>query len=132
MPANHIEYIDVTPLSNGPIPAPNLNSTVPYSTIVSKIGLYNLRQQHQPSYSENEPSNEEYTRLNHNVHASTQFYDHTQHPHSHTSTPIPPMYSTLPTNGNMTSHISSSPDSQYSILSNKTSDKLTIKKTTGQ
>ena len=41
------------------------------------------------------------------------------------------MYSTLPTNGNMTSHISS-PDSQYSTLSNKTSDKLTIKKTTGQ
>ena len=59
------------------------------------------------------------------------FMDHTQHPHSHISTPIPPMYSTLPTNGNMTSHISS-PDSQYSTLSNKTSDKLTIKKTTGQ
>ena len=36
------------------------------------------------------------------------------------------MYSTLPTNGDMTSHISS-PDSQYSTLSNKTSDKLTIK-----
>ena len=35
------------------------------------------------------------------------------------------------TNGNMTSYISS-PDSQYSTLSNKTSDKLTIKKTTGQ
>ena len=33
------------------------------------------------------------------------------------------MYSTLPTNGNMT---------KYSTLSNKTSDKLTIKKTTGQ
>ena len=35
------------------------------------------------------------------------------------------------TNGNMTSHISS-PDNLYSTLSNKTSDKLTIKKTTGQ
>ena len=32
------------------------------------------------------------------------------------------------TNGNMTTHISS----QYSTLSNKTSDKLTIKKTIGQ
>ena len=41
------------------------------------------------------------------------------------------MYSTLPTNGNMTSHISSH-DSQCSTLSNKTSDKLNIKKTTGQ
>ena len=39
-------------------------------------------------------------------------------PHTHTSTPIPPMYSTLPTNGNMTSHISS-PDSQYFTLSNQ-------------
>ena len=131
MSANQIKYIDVTQLSNGPIPAPNLNSTVPYSTVVSKIGQYNLRQQYQSSYSENEPSNEEYTRLNHNVHASTQLYDRTQQPHSHTSTPIPPMYSTLPTNGNMTSHISS-PDSQYSTLSNKTSDELTINKTTGQ
>ena len=37
------------------------------------------------------------------------------------------MYSTLPTNGNMTSHISL-PDSQYSTLSNKTSDKSTTKK----
>ena len=74
------------------------------------------------------PSNEECIRL---IHASTQLYECTQHPHSHTSTPIPPMYSTLPTNGNMTSYISS-PDSQYSTLSNKTSDKLTIKKTTGQ
>ena len=37
----------------------------------------------------------------------------------------------LPSNGNMTSHISS-PDRQYSTLSNKTSDKLTIKKTKGQ
>ena len=92
---------------------------------------YSLVQQYQSSYSVNGPSNEEYARLDHNVHASTQLYDHTQHPHSHTSTPIPPMYSTLPTNGNMTSHISS-PDSQYSTLSNKTSDKLIIKKTTGQ
>ena len=92
---------------------------------------YSLVQQYQSSYLVNGPSNEEYARLNHNVHTSTQLYDHTQHPHSHTSTPIPPMYSTLPTNGNMTSHISS-PDSQYSTLSNKTSDKLTIKKTTGQ
>ena len=41
------------------------------------------------------------------------------------------MYSTLPTYGDITSHISLS-DSQYSTLSNKTSDKLTIKKTTGQ
>ena len=79
----------------------------------------------------NGPSNEEYARLNHNVHASIQLYDHTQHPHSHTSTPIPPTYSTLPTNGNMTSYISSH-DSQYSTLSNKTSVKLTIKKATGQ
>ena len=92
---------------------------------------YSLVQQYQSSYLVNGPSNEEYTRLNNNVHASTQLYDHTQHPHSHTSTPIPPMYSTLPTNGDMTSHISS-PDSQYSTLSNKTSDKLTIKKRTGQ
>ena len=69
--------------------------------------------------------NEKYIRLNHNVHVSTQLYDHTQHPHSHTSTPIPPMYSTLPTNGNMTSHISS-PDSQYSTLSNKTSETVFI------
>ena len=42
--------------------------------------------------------------LHHNVHVSTQLYDHTQHPHSHTSTPIPPMYSILPTNDNMTSY----------------------------
>ena len=61
----------------------------------------------------------------------TQLYDCNQYPHSHISTPIPPMYSTLPTNGNMTSYISS-PDSQYSTLSNKTSDKLTIKKTADQ
>ena len=59
-----------------------------------------------------ELSNEEYTRLNHNVHVTTQFYDHSQHIHSHVSTPIPPMCSTLPTNGNMTSYISL-PDSQY-------------------
>ena len=121
----------MTSLSNGPIPAPNLNSTVPYSTIVPIIGQCSLMQQYQSSYSENGSSNEEYTRLNHNVHDSTQLYDCTQHPHSHTSTPIPPMYSTLPTNSNMTSHISSS-DSQYSTLSNKTSNKLTISKTTGQ
>ena len=65
--------------------------------------------------------NEKYIRLNCNLHANTKLYDCTQHPHSHTSTPIPPMYSTLPTNGNMTSYISS-PDSQYSTLSNKTSE----------
>ena len=92
---------------------------------------YSLVQQYQSSYLVNGPSSKEYTRLNYNVHGSTQLYDHTQHPHSNTSTPIPPMYSTLPTNGDMTSHISS-PDRQYSTLSNKTSDKLTIKKTTGQ
>ena len=62
--------------------------------------------------------------LNHNVHVSTQVYNYTQYPHSHTSIPIPPMYSTLPTNGNMTSYISS-PDSQYSTLSNKTNNKST-------
>ena len=61
----------------------------------------------------------------------TQLYDCNQYPYSHISTPIPHMYSTLPTNGDMTSHISS-PDSQYSTLSNKTSDKLTIKKTACQ
>ena len=124
----------MTPLSNGPTPAPGLYSTVPYITLVHEtpiIEQYSLVQQYQSSYLVNGPSNEEYTRLDHNVHDSTQLYDHTQHPHSHTSTPIPPMYSTLPINGDMTSHISS-PDSQYSILSNKTSDKLTIKKTTGQ
>ena len=125
----------MTPSSNGPIAPPNLLSIVPYSTVVhetSTMEQYSLVQQYQSSYSENGPSNEEYARLNHNVRASsTQLNDHTQHPHSHTSTPIPPMYSTLPINGNMTSHISS-PDSQYSTLSNKTSDKLTIKKTTSQ
>ena len=42
---------------------------------------------------------------------NTQVYDCTQHPHSHISAP---MYSTLSTNGDMTSYISSSPDSQYS------------------
>ena len=123
----------MTPSSNGPIAPPTLHSTVPYSTVVHKtsiIGQYSLVQQYQSSYLVNGSSNDENARLNHNVHASTQLYDHTQHPHSHTSTPIPPMYSTLPTNGNMTSYISS-PDSQYSTLSNKTSDKLTIKKTTG-
>ena len=66
-----------------------------------------------------------------NVHASTKLYDCIQHSHSHTSTPIPPMHSTLPTNGNVASYISS-PDSQYFTFSNKASDKLTIKKTTGQ
>ena len=123
----------MTPSSNGPIAPPTLHSIVPYSTVVhetSIIGQYSLVQQYQSSYLVNGSSNEEYTRLNHNVHATTQLYDHTQHPHSHISTPIPPMYSTLPTNGNMTSYISS-PDSQYFTLSNKTSDKLTIKKTTG-
>ena len=102
----------MTPLSNGPIPAPDLHSTVPYSTVVHEtpiMGQFTLVQQYQSSYLVNGPSNEEYARLNHNVHVSTQ----------------------LTTNGNMTSYISS-PDSQYSTLSNKTSDKLTIKKTTGQ
>ena len=116
--------------SNAPIQPPNHHSNVPYSTIVHETSImkqYSLVQQ----YSENGPSDEEYTRLNHNVHASTQLYDHTQHPHSYTSTSILPIYSKLPTNGNITSYISS-PDSQYSTLSNKTSDKLTIKKTTGQ
>ena len=93
---------------------------------------YSLVQQYQSSYSETRPSNEEYIGISHNVHVSIQLNDHTKHPHSHTSTPIPPMYSTLPpNNGDITSHISS-PDSQYSTLFNKTSDKLTIKKTTGQ
>ena len=123
----------MTPSSTAPIAPPNLHSIVPYSTVVHEtpiMGQYSLVQQYQSSYLVNGPYNEEYAQLNHNVHASTQLYDRTQHPHSYTSTPIPPMYSTLPTNGNMTSHISS-PDSQYSTLSNKTSDKLTIKKTTG-
>ena len=104
----------MTPSSNGPIVPPDLHSTVPYSTIVHETPIIG-----------------QYVKLNHNLHASVQVYDHTQHSHSHISTPIPRMYSTLPTNGDMTSHISS-PDSQYSILSNKTSNKLTIKKTTGQ
>ena len=124
----------MTPSSNGPIAPPNLLSTVPYSTVVHETPImeqYSLVQQYQSSYLVNGSSNEEYTRLNHNVHTSTQLYDRTQHPHSHTSTPIPPMYSILPTNGNMTSHISSL-DSQYSTLSNKPNNKLTIKKTTGQ
>ena len=123
-------YIDVNPSSNCHIAPPSFLSAVPYSTIMhetSIMGQYSLVQ----PYSENRLSDEENARLSHNVHASTQLYDHTQRPHSHTSTPIPPMYSTLPTNGNMTSHISS-PDNQYSTLSNKTSDKLTIKKTTSQ
>ena len=118
----------MTPLSNGPIA---LYSTVPYNTAVNEtsiMGQYSLVQQYQSSYLVNGPSDEEYARLNHNVHVSTQLYDRTQHPHSHTSTPIPPMYST---NGNMTSYISS-PDSQYSTLSNKTNDKLTINNKTGQ
>ena len=68
-----------------------------------KIEQYSLVQQYQSSYLVNRSFNEECIRLNHNVHVSTQVYDCTQHPHSHTSTPIPPMYSTLPTNGNMTS-----------------------------
>ena len=112
----------MTPSSNGPIAPPTLHSTVPYSTVIHEtpiIEQYSLVQQYQSSYSKNGPSNEKYARLNHNVYASTQLYDHIQHPHSHTSIPIPPMYSTLPTNGNMTSYISS-PDSQYSTLSNKT------------
>ena len=124
----------MTPSSNGPIAPPNLHSTVSYSTVAHETPIveqYSLVQQYQSSYLVNGQSNDEYARLNHNVNANTQLYNHTQHPHSHTSTPILPMYSTLPTNGNMTSYISS-PDSQYSTLSNKTINKLTIKKTTGQ
>ena len=121
----------MNPLSIGPIAPPTLHSTVPYSTVVHETPImeqYSLIQQYQSSYLVNGPTNEEYARLNHNVHASIQVYDHTEHPHSHTSTP---MYSTVPTNGNTTNHVSS-PYSQYSTLSNKTSDKLTTKKTTGQ
>ena len=117
----------MTPSSNTSIQPPNLHSTVPYSTVVYEtpiIEQYSLIRQ----YSENASYNEEYAKFNHNIHASTQVYNCTRHHHFHTSTPIQP---TLPTNGDTTSHISS-PDSQYSTLSNKTSDKLTIKKTTGQ
>ena len=73
---------------------------------------YSLVQPYQSSYLVNGPTNEEYARLSHNANINTQ-YDCTQHPHSHNSTPV-------------------SPDSQYSNLSNKRSDKSTIKKTTGQ
>ena len=116
----------MTPLPNGPIAPPILQSTVPYSTVVHETPIS------EALHSKNGPSNEEHTRHNnHIVHGSIERHDHTQHPYSHTSTPIPPMHSTLPTNGNMTSYISSL-DSQYSTLCNKTSDKLIIKKTTGQ
>ena len=115
----------MTTLPNGPIAPPTFHSTVPYSTVVHETSIIGAL------YLVNGPSNEEYSRLNHNLHAITQIYDHTQHPHSHISTSIPTMYSTLLTNGNIISCISS-PDSQYSTLSNKTSDKLTNKKTTGQ
>ena len=111
----------MNPLSNGPIAPPTLHSTVPYSTVVHETPImeqYSLVQQYQSSYLVNGPSNEEYAKLNHNVYTSIQLYYCTQHPHSHTLTPIPPMYSTLPTNGNMTSYISS-PDSRHSTLSNK-------------
>ena len=118
----------MTPSSNTFIQPPSLHFIVPYSTIVYETPII---EQYQSLYLVNGPSNDEYSRLSHNVHASTQLYDCTQHPHSHTSIPIPPMYSTLSTNGDMISCISS-PESQYSTLSNKTSDKLTIKKTTGQ
>ena len=97
---NQINYGDVTPSSNGPIAPLNLHSIVPYSTVVHETLImeqYSLVQQYQSLYLVNGSSNKEYTRLNHNIHA--QHYDHTQHPHSHTSTPIPPMYSTLPING---------------------------------
>ena len=67
------------------------------------------------SYLVNGPSNEEYTRLIHNIHASIQLYDHTLYPHSHTSTLIPPMYPMLLTNGNMKNYISSL-DIQYRSL----------------
>ena len=121
------------PSSNGPIAPRNIHSTVPYRTVVHETPImeqYSLVQQYQSSYLVNGPSDEEHARLSHNIHASIPVDNYTQHPHSHTSTPIPPMYSTLPTNSNMTSYISS-PDSQYSTLPNKTNDKLTIKKTTG-
>ena len=74
----------MTSSSNDPISAHNLYSTVPYSTVIHEtpiIEQYNLVQQYQSSYLVNGPSNEEYIRLNHNVHGSTQFYDHTQYPH---------------------------------------------------
>ena len=116
--------------SNCPIAPPSFLSTVPYSTVIHETSIMGQCSLVQP-YSENRLSDEENARPSHNVHASNQLYDHTQHPHSHTSTPIPHIYSTLPTNGDMISHISS-PDSQCSTLSNKTSDKLTIEKTTGQ
>ena len=85
------------------------NSPVPCSTEVHETEheQYSLEQQYQSSYCADGLSNEEYAKINHYGHTSTQLYDHTQHPHSHTSTPIPPMYSTLPTNVNTTSHISS-------------------------
>ena len=65
---------------------------------------YSLVQQYQSSYLVNGSSNEEYTRLNHNIHVimNTQVYDCTQHPHSHTSTS---RYSMLSINGDMTSYI---------------------------
>ena len=69
----------MTPLPNGPIAPPTLQSTVPYSTVVleaSEIGAL---------HSINGPSNEEYTRFNHNVHASTQLHDQAQHPSTSTS-----------------------------------------------
>ena len=117
------------PVPNRPIPAPDLLSTVPYSTVVHETPImekYSLVQ----LYSINGPSDEQYTRLNHNVHTNTQLYHHTQHPHSHTSILIPPMYSILHTNGDITSHVPSS-DSQYSTLSKKQVINQ-LKKTKGQ
>ena len=46
---------------------------------------YSLVQQYQSPYLVNGSSNEKYTRLIHNVHASIQLYDCTKHSHSHTS-----------------------------------------------
>ena len=76
----------MTPLSNGPIGAPNpiaSCSVVVYGTSI--IGQYSLPQ----LYSENEPSNRKYVSLDHNAHASTQIYDYIYHPCSHISTPNP-------------------------------------------
>ena len=69
----------MTPLPNGPIAPPTLHSTVPYSTVVHKTSEIGAL------HSINGPSNEEHTRLNHNVHGSIELYDHTQHPSKSTS-----------------------------------------------
>ena len=70
---NQINYGDVTPSSNAPIAPPKFHSTVPYSTVVvhetSITEQYSLVQQ----YLVNRPSNEDYSRLINNVHASTKY-----------------------------------------------------------